>query len=82
MGEPVSLLGLPRKLRMALAGAAPGDDFIMVVVTTPKTMVPITMVNIILSVAVSRLEGPQLLACFFCSVNLRFIVRLRFLLCH
>ena len=53
----VSLLGLPRRLRTALAGAAPGDDFITVVVTTPKTMVPITMVDIILRVAVSRLEG-------------------------
>ena len=76
LGEPVSLFGLLKRLRMALAGAATIDDFTMVVVTTPKTMAPITRIDIILRVAISRLEGPQLLVCFFCSANLRFIVRL------
>ena len=61
---------------MALAGAVPIDDFTSVVVATPKTIVPITMVNIILRMAVSRREGPQFFVFLFGSANLRFIMRL------
>ena len=63
---------------MAFAGADFDHGPNTAVVTAPKTVVPITMVVIILRVATSRLEGPQFLlsARLFCPMNSTFIVTL------